>query len=93
MDPDEALQNLRDLVAQIQHSGGKFATVEERQFAEQFAALDEWLIKGGFPPQDWSDQVPEKSDEAWRRREGYMNRLLTAEAEGTVLPSQPDSHQ
>lgn len=54
MDPDVVLKRLRDVVAPINRSGGRFATVEERSFAEDFAALDEWLSKGGFPPMDWS---------------------------------------
>lgn len=44
MDPDEALDNLRALIA----DGSDPAAI-----AEQFAALDEWLSNGGFPPADW----------------------------------------
>ena len=53
MDPDVMLARLRELAEQVNRNGGRHATVEEREFAEWFADLDEWLVKGGFLPTAW----------------------------------------
>jgi len=53
MDIDETLARLRALTEQINRSGGRHATVEERQFTALFTALDEWLSHGGFAPLPW----------------------------------------
>jgi len=98
MDPDEALQNLRDLVAQIQHSGGKFATVEERQFADQFAALDEWLTAKGFLPLDWRGArrgalgaLPVDEDEStWRWLCRYCGMVIPGVVSSRPCPGSPD---
>ncbi len=57
MDPDVGLQLLRAAVTRIDAVdadpegswGGELSEVLER-----FAALDEWMSRGGFLPADWS---------------------------------------
>lgn len=66
MDPKEALRQLRELAKKILAIADE--PVDDDQFgvasdsdmsgtavemAEQFQALDEWIIKGGFLPKDW----------------------------------------
>jgi hypothetical protein len=66
MDPDEALKNAREALAQLRAhqdnneapddaSGDAFlrlAAIEE--LVDAFEALDGWLSKGGFLPKDWA---------------------------------------
>ena len=56
MDPDQALANIRALVAKI--SRGSSLGLERKlelaiDLAEQIEALDEWLTNGGFKPAEW----------------------------------------
>ena len=48
MDPDETLNQLREKMK------GNFIESETRELWE---ALDDWLSRGGFPPNDWSHRV------------------------------------
>ena len=57
MDPEVVLNRLRDLAEKINRSGGRHHTVEEREFAEWFNDLDEWLSHGGFAPSAWTADV------------------------------------
>lgn len=50
MDPDEALKRLREMASMAEFGDMLFPAEE---FARQFTALDDWLSKGGFPPEDW----------------------------------------
>lgn len=52
MDPDVMLVRLRELAERINHNP-RYHTVEEREFAEWFHDLDEWLSHGGFAPSAW----------------------------------------
>lgn len=52
MDPNEALRKLRELVMHVQ--GGVAPEELVEQFETQFEALDNWLTRGGFPPEAWS---------------------------------------
>ena len=59
MDPDETLRLLRLTIKQMQSEGHRdFAEVfiaHAEEVIEYFEALDEWLTKGGFYPQDWAN--------------------------------------
>lgn len=55
MDPNTALTEIRELVALAKGDvccaeHGEMAGTE---LAMKFEALDEWLTKGGFPPEVW----------------------------------------
>ena len=52
MDPNAALEALRQLVKQV-YSG---ARTDPWLFAEHFENLDEWLSKGGFLPEAWKKE-------------------------------------
>lgn len=57
MDPNETLDEIRDLVARM--NGGLYAPAmlaASAEVAEKFAALDEWMSNGGFLPRDWQDR-------------------------------------
>lgn len=56
MDPNKALADLREAVKAITEDDFCCADHGElagQDLAEKFAALDEWLTKGGFPPNVW----------------------------------------
>jgi hypothetical protein len=56
MDPDAALAELREFVAEVkeqrEYSVGELETFLS-SFAKHFEALDNWLKRGGFLPADW----------------------------------------
>jgi hypothetical protein len=52
MDPNAALANLREMVAESD-AGDVDPADTAWEFQEQFKALDEWLSKGGFKPAAW----------------------------------------
>lgn len=57
MDPDVALEELREMVARCNRGctaggyGAEPITLED--FAEKFEALDQWMTSGGFAPRGW----------------------------------------
>lgn len=51
MDPNKALDELREMVSDILGDNHHSATTV--RFAERFDALDEWLSKDGFLPRSW----------------------------------------
>lgn len=51
MDPNAALGVIRDLCEKIQNGTATNSAPEE--LTDVFAALDEWLSKGGFLPMAW----------------------------------------
>jgi hypothetical protein len=58
MDPNEALKTIRRAIKRAEggREGDLYITVELpylREAAEAMAALDEWLTRGGFPPDSW----------------------------------------
>lgn len=65
MDPNEALRQIRLLIKQMEvedkpdhyHGGGQQWKQHAEDLAEQVQALDEWLAKGGFPPDAWANKV------------------------------------
>ena len=52
MDPNEALEKLRQFVTQVQLRG-RFTTETVEQAAEAADALDTWMSAGGSLPEDW----------------------------------------
>lgn len=50
MDPNETLDELRNLLDEIPDDTGSISRV-----AELFSALDHWLSRGGFLPQLWQN--------------------------------------
>jgi hypothetical protein len=56
MDPNARLTDIRRLVT----FDGHLMTDEMRELTEKFQAMDEWLSKGGFPPEDWAHNHWEK---------------------------------
>lgn len=56
MDPDEALAKLREaLQLYYRRYRDKGTGLEEAdQMADGIEALDDWLSRGGFLPEDWS---------------------------------------
>lgn len=60
MDPDEALRELRRLTehALTEPKFDGYGGLTWRQMVtamgEQFRALDDWLMAGGFPPSAWT---------------------------------------
>lgn len=55
MDPDAALEELRDLAAAYMLQD---ENQELEEFAISFTALDRWLTRGGFLPNDWKHATP-----------------------------------
>lgn len=61
MDPNEALRLIRAYIKQMQAESTRPVSRSNRvefvqhafDLIEQVEALDEWLTKGGFPPQEW----------------------------------------
>jgi hypothetical protein len=60
MDPNAALKRLKELLAEpLNDKDASELRLLLREVGEQFEALDEWLVKGGFPPSDWDpDPMP-----------------------------------
>jgi len=59
MDPDEALHQIRMAIAHFRAITDGRATLCEAEVAastalEHFEALDGWMSRGGFKPEDWS---------------------------------------
>ena len=53
MDPDENLTDQRRLAHAILIDPDENQSREAAQLAELVLALDEWLVRSGFRPQDW----------------------------------------
>ncbi len=56
MDPNATLQALRDLVQHTQTSDIAHINHEDcaDRFADLFDGLDQWIMRGGFLPINWS---------------------------------------
>lgn len=61
MDPNEILQQLRVLL-QGHRYGEPFSAHHSDQVRDLFAALDEWLTRGGFLPDAWRQHEPADRD-------------------------------
>lgn len=53
MDPDEALRELRELVAEYDRHAGELAPEQVDALVGGLIALDGWLEGGGFLPEAW----------------------------------------
>jgi hypothetical protein len=53
MDPNQALQSVRELGRQIREDHTKSRASLGLALAEHLLTLDEWLSKGGFLPEPW----------------------------------------
>ena len=50
MDPNELLRVLRNWAQEVVDLD---ELTEEKEAAERFQTLDQWLSRGGFHPRDW----------------------------------------
>lgn len=53
MDPNTALQTLREQAKDLTRDSDYADAADVQEVVEQFEALDEWLSKGGFAPAAW----------------------------------------
>ncbi len=53
MDPDAALEAIRELRAELFANGEPYDPATVRALAEHVDALDSWLAGGGFAPAAW----------------------------------------
>jgi len=56
MDPNEALETIRNIVTQ--HYGGIARISDYEEMADLIAGLDNWLSTGGFMPAPWQESRP-----------------------------------
>lgn len=54
MDPNETLRQIREHIADYWREGNDQVYPAE-QALELFVGLDEWLSRGGFPPEAWRE--------------------------------------
>ncbi len=66
MDPNAALERIRELIESLTRAADSSEDPGERWFAirgelselvDTWNGLDGWLSKGGFPPRPWSGKV------------------------------------
>jgi hypothetical protein len=59
MDPTQCLKNIRKLLKELSDADARedleLASSLGLDLAEHVEALDEWMMKGGFLPQQWGD--------------------------------------
>lgn len=77
MDPNAALRTLREMADDS--LDGDAPSVTQSELAEQVRALDEWLSKGGFPPEEWQKGSP-TVDMTRTVPEGEVKALVAIEA-------------
>jgi hypothetical protein len=53
MDPDAALAQIRELIAD-QQTHNELNDTDTDRLVELIDSLDEWMTKGGFLPTEWS---------------------------------------
>jgi len=78
MDPNLILAELRDLIDQWKQSEDGYPCEEHETAAEiiveHVEALDEWLSRGGFPPDQWSADQYELVGWVSVKREQFVPR-------------------
>jgi hypothetical protein len=52
MDPNTTVSEMRRIAARFQ--AGEATPEDAERLAELFEGLDNWLLDGGFPPEDWT---------------------------------------
>lgn len=89
MDPNETLARIRQLIdTEFRDVENSPAVSRPRlaELTEHFRALDDWLSRGGFPPEAWGR--PETDDE-------YALRIMTGDPLGPPDPAgvhMPEHH-
>lgn len=68
MDPNEALNIIRDYVQQCWADGIPLGSAGQEDLFEHIVALDNWLSRGGFLPDAWR---PVTGIEAIKSRGGF----------------------
>jgi len=56
MDPNRTLEDLRSLIHELEDCLRQSQEIRPpiaSQIVERFNDLDDWLVRGGFPPSDW----------------------------------------
>ena len=53
MDPNTALTLIRQICERVDQMEAEDIDPLLGDLVDQFTALDEWLVKGGFLPKDW----------------------------------------
>jgi hypothetical protein len=53
MDPNVTLEEIRGLCKAILEPTAQLDLNNVEQLARQIESLDNWLVMGGFPPNDW----------------------------------------
>lgn len=73
MDPNETLVALRDCAQDLSNGTDEYTFAETaHKMVELFEAMDDWLSRDGFLPDDWKSQarnVHERIDAIERERE------------------------
>lgn len=91
MDPDAALEILRDLIRRAEKGDDDTA----REMAYHFDMLDSWLSKGGFAPKAWRRRSrpdePDPTPVELARQNPAIGRLGRMHAVDDAL-GQVDSH-
>lgn len=67
MDPDVALDDIREAVAEFEElSEDNFVDALRLadKIVERFRGLDEWIAKGGFLPKDWESSYDKAHTDA-----------------------------
>lgn len=81
MDPNEALRVARQCAKTLLETGpgADPAAVHNiaDELAEKFAALDEWITKGGFLPKGWEGPLTMTAAGNWTDNERVIRRLAT----------------
>lgn len=58
MDPNQTLVEMRELIAKMTEGLYPPAMIAAAgELAEKFKALDYWMSRGGFAPEDWKHTV------------------------------------
>jgi hypothetical protein len=68
MDPNIVLENIRSLVARIQDDPCSSIQDDADSLASLIQSLDEWLMKGGFLPNEWAKNQPTNPQHIQRQR-------------------------
>jgi hypothetical protein len=54
MDPQAALDSLREFFEECKNYDGKVSPHDVLDAVDAFDGLDLWMQNGGFPPRDWT---------------------------------------
>ena len=54
MDPNETLRVIRERYNSLLADPDGFSLADAHELSEHIKSLDEWILKGGFLPSEWS---------------------------------------